>query len=93
MTRFRDKGSRLCAYSTVGQPTVFRFCTGFPCSAEQECVSFGSSVRVAHLPQSKPGYISPSKDGCFLSPMPPCSHEGGIGAITLPEGGASGNIY
>ena len=51
-----QKGETLCAYSTALGGAVFRCCTGFPCSAEQECVSVS---RVAHLPQNKPEWMDP----------------------------------
>ena len=59
-----QKGETLCAYSTALGGAVFRCCTGFPCSAEQECVSVS---RVAHLPQNKPEWMEPSKRRwCFF---------------------------
>lgn len=44
-----QKGNSIRVNSTTDRSAVFRFCTGFPCSAEQKCVSHVSTrSRICH---------------------------------------------
>ena len=92
MTHFRDKGDRLRTYSTAVQPP----CSGFaPDSLVQQNKNACPLpwLRVAHLPQSKPGFLSvPPAGGCSLCQCRLRSqmrrHRGNL----LAEGGSSVSV-
>ena len=70
MTCFRRKGKSFVHTAPRIKSAVFRFLTGFPCSAEQECVSiYVSGSRICHKVSRV--YREPPNGGGFPFPIPP----------------------
>ena len=86
MTRFRDKGSRLRAYSTADKPP----CSGFaPDSLVQQnknaCPSFLSGSRICHKISRVYGY-PPNGGGSLFSQCRPLSRRAALSGQKLSSG-------
>ena len=86
MTCFRRKGKSFVHTAPRIRSAVFRIHTGFPCSAEQECVSiYVSGSRICHK-VSRIYRKPPIGGGSLLPNTSSVPKRGGIGAINYRKG-------